>query len=470
MGAREAVDLVVIGGGPSGQKAATQATKAGLRVVMVERDSAVGGECVHRGTIPSKTMRESALYLHGLRSRTGSFLGVEVPERLKVAALMGRLRSVLANHERYMARQLDRNGIDVRHGVARFLSDRVIELTDPRGERSEIRADLFVIASGSRPRKPDNVLVDHEHVLDSDSILSLIYLPRSLTVLGGGVIASEFASVFAALGTHVTMLDSHERPLGFLDPEIVDLFVAGFERHGGEFRPGARIERCGWDGVSQAVTRLEDGTEVQSDKALCALGRVAQVSSMDVEAAGVTLTPRGHVAVDEHLRTSTPHIYAVGDVIGPPALAATAMEQGRRAVLHALGLDAGSSQDTVPTGIYTIPEIASVGMSAVAAEARYGGAVVGRARFDELARGHINGNTDGLLKLVCDPAGRRILGAEVIGEGATEIVHVAQVALLGGLEVDAFVDNVFNFPTLGEGFRVAALDVCNQRVALRATA
>lgn len=470
MAGREAVDLVVIGGGPSGQKAATQATKAGWRVVMIERDTAVGGECVHRGTIPSKTLREGALYLHGLRSRVGSFLDVDVPAHLKVASLMRRLRSVLSSHERYLSRQMERNAIDVRHGAARFLSDHVVEVTGPRGERSEIEADVFVVASGSRPRKPDNVAVDHEHVLDSDSILSLIYLPRSLTVLGGGVIASEFASIFAALGTRVTMIDGHDRPLAFLDPEIVDLFVEAFEQDGGVFHGGARIEHCAWDGVSRAVTRLADGSAIESDKVLCALGRVAQVTGMNVEAAGIELSPRGHIAVDEHLRTSAPHIYAVGDVIGPPALAATAMEQGRRAVLHALGLDTEGSQDTVPTGIYTIPEIAAVGMSARQVEERFGSVLVGRARFDELARGHISGNTCGLLKLLCDPSGRRILGAVVIGEGATELVHVAQVALLGGLEVDAFVDNVFNFPTLGEGYRVAALDVCNQRVALRATA
>jgi NAD(P) transhydrogenase len=306
-------------------------------------------------------------------------------------------------------------------------------------------------------------------VLDSDSILSLIYLPRSLTVLGGGVIACEFASLFAALGVEVTMVDSNARPLSFLDPELTARFLAVFERLGGRFLPGQKLESVAWDGGSAVVTRLLGGASLRSEKCLCALGRVANVAGLDLAAAGIALSPRGHVPVDGELRTCVPHIYAAGDVIGPPALAATAMEQGRRAVRAALGLCLHGSGEHVPIGIYTIPEIASVGLSEAEAVQKHGGALVGRARFEELARAHINGETEGLLKLVAAPDGL-VLGAQIVGEGATELVHVAQMALAGKLTLDAFVDNVFNFPTLAEAYRVAALDAQARRVQQAAAA
>jgi len=459
-------DVLVVGGGPAGAKAAVQAAKAGRRVGLVEREAHIGGECVHRGTIPSKTLRETASCLSGLRKRSGGLLGLDAGVGVEVDSLMTRLKSVLAHEERYLADQLARNGIEQLTGVARFRSPSTLEVVRRAGGKTLVQAGIVVIATGSRPRSPASVPVDHEHVLDSDSILSLRYLPRSLVVLGGGVIACEFASIFAALGTEVTLVEKRDRPLGFLDRSLTDRFVAAFESDGGRFLAGASVESVRWDGMSRVVTRLADGSVLCSEKLLCALGRVANVAALDLAAAGLALDERGLVPVDEHYRTAVPHVYAVGDVIGPPALAATGMSQGRLAVRHALGLESEGAPEVIPIGIYTIPEIASVGESERQVTDRLGGAIVGRAQFDEIARAHINGSTDGLLELVCDPEGRRVLGAQAIGEGACDLVHLAQLAIHAGLEVDAFLENVFNFPTLAEAYRVAALDVGGRRARL----
>ncbi len=453
-------DVVVLGSGPAGHKAAVQAAKIGKRVLIIDREPTAGGECVQRGTIPSKTLRESAAYMAGLRARSEDMLELSLPPRTKVASLMRRLSAVKSAHERYLSAQLERNRIARWHGRARFLSPERIEVALLDRTKRTVVADLVIVATGSRPRQPENVPVDHEHVLDSDSILSLIYLPASLTVLGSGVIACEFASLFAALGVKVTMLDSAPRPLSFVDPELTAQFSKAYEHEGGQFLHGRKIEAVHWDG-REVVTRLVGGEEVRAERCLCALGRIANVAGLDVEAAGIKMTPRGHIAVDENLRTSSPRIYAAGDVVGPPALAATAIEQGRRAVRHGLGLPIHATGEFVPIGIYTIPEIASVGLDEAQAISKFGSAVVGRARFEELARAHINGQTNGLLKLVAGPDGR-LLGAHAIGEHATELIHVAQMALVGGLTLDAFVDNVFNFPTLAEAYRVAALDAVAQ--------
>jgi NAD(P) transhydrogenase len=456
-------DVLVLGAGPAGHKAAIQAAKAQKQVLLVDRDPSAGGECVQRGTIPSKTLRESASYLIGLRARSEGVIEVSVPAETKVASLMRRLKSVRTSHERYLDGQLERNGVQRLRGRARFVSPELVEVRSPDKSVRRVRAEVVVIATGSRPRQPEHVPVDHEHVLDSDSILSLIYLPESLTVLGAGVIACEFASIFAALGVKVTLVDAGARPLAFLDPELTALYLKAFERMGGRFLAQQKTRSVRWDGTA-VVTECESGEVLRSEKLLCALGRVANVQDLGLEAAGIALTPRGHVPVDAHLRTVVPHVYAAGDVVGPPALAATAVDQGRRAVRHALGLALEQAGDQVPVGIYTIPEIASVGLSEEEARAKHGGAVVGRAKFDELARAHINGQTEGLLKLVADPRGK-VVGAHIVGEAAIELVHVAQMALIGGLTLETFVDHVFNFPTMAEAYRVAAIDASTRLAA-----
>jgi NAD(P) transhydrogenase len=294
----ERFDAIVLGGGPAGQKAAVQAAKANKRVLIVERERAFGGECVRRGTIPSKTLRETALFLSGLRQRAAGVFDADFSEGVKVASLMRRLDDVLASQVDVLQRQMERNGVEVRCGRASFRSPNVIAIQRLGAAECLVTAERIVIATGSRPRTPDNVAVDHEHVLDSDSILSLIYLPRTLTILGGGVIACEFASIFGALGVRVTMVDTRSRPLGFLDPELSDGFVRAFEAAGGRYVAAGRIVGCAHQRSGQVVTTLDDGSSIASEKALCALGRVAQTEGLHLEAAGLAVNARGHLDTD----------------------------------------------------------------------------------------------------------------------------------------------------------------------------
>ena len=462
-----AFDFVVFGSGPSGQMAALAAVRAGKSAAIIEEQAGTGGACVHYGTIPSKTLRETALHLASFRDRSGGVIDLTLPEDVQVQSLMTRLEQVVAGHVRYIDRQLERAGVTVLRGRGAFVSPHEAEVQNVRGERERVRAERFVIATGSRPRTPPGIPVDHENILDSDSILSLVYLPRSLAVLGGGVIASEYASIFAALGVSVTMIDRGDRPLAFLDPELTERFVSRLAARGGRFLGGERVSSVGFDGVSSVVVATESGQRIVAEKVLCALGRVANLEHLHVEAAGLAANARGLIDVDAQCRTKVPHILAVGDVIGPPSLASAALEQGRRAVCHALGLDPGQAESTIPMGVYTIPEMSTVGVDEAAARAKDAGVLVGRAHFEEVARGLINGVTDGLLKLVADAHGK-LLGAQIIGDGATELVHVAQMVLLAGAKVDVFIENIFNFPTLAEAYRVAALQIVAQRAAARA--
>ncbi|MEZ5963306.1 MAG: Si-specific NAD(P)(+) transhydrogenase [Planctomycetota bacterium] len=450
------VDVLVIGSGPSGQQAALQARRAGRSVVVVEKDSTVGGACVHRGTIPSKTLRETAVYLAGLPKRTAGNVEAALDERTRLESLMSRLDHVVASHTDSIAATMARAGVQVCRGRARFVSPHAVEVTQVRGKVEQWTADVIVVAAGSRPRAPEGIPVDHEHVLDSDSVLAMVYLPRSLTVLGGGVIASEYASIFACLGVATTIVDKAPRPLAFLDHELSEAFVQRFDNYPGcRYLGGQQIEGVSWEGIGRVATRLAGGTEVVSEKVLCALGRVPNLEALDVAAAGLRANARGFLEVDPYGRTSVPHIYAVGDVVGPPALASSALAQGRRAVCHALSLAQRSDEGAIPTGIYTVPEMAAIGLTEAQARETHADVRVGRASFAEVARGHISAGTDGLLKLVVDGGGG-ILGAHILGEGATELIHLAQLAMAGGQNVDVFVDNVFNFPTLAEAYRVAA--------------
>ncbi len=463
------LDLVVIGGGPAGQKAAVQAAKTGARVLLIERARTAGGACVRYGTIPSKTLRETALSLGKFRRLTAHVMDVEMPSHLQVSSLMERKEEVVAAHERYMQAQLARNHIELLQGVARFTSPHAVEVTLLDGSVRTLRSRYFVIAAGSSPRTPDNVPVDHEHILDSDSLLSISYLPESLVVLGAGVIACEYASIFAALGVKVTIIDKGERPLGFMDPELAEHFLRELRGCGGEFLGKQGLESVRFDDLSCVETRLGGDQLIRSEKLFCALGRVAPVAALGLEAAGVKVTSRGLVEVDSHLRTSQPHIYAAGDVIGPPALASTSMEQGRRAACHAFGVDLGRQGDLAPTGIYTIPELGSVGMTEQQARERYGDALVGRAKFEEVARGQISAAENGLLKLIAHPQTGVVLGAHAAGESATELVHLGQMAIIAGLSFETFIDTVFNFPTFAEAYRVAAFDLLKQQHARRSS-
>ena len=454
-------DIIVIGSGPGGQKAAIQGAKAGKKVAIVDREPNIGGACVYRGTIPSKTLRESALTMVSLK-RSAGVVDYAIREELEVSSLMARLDKVLGAHNAFITKHLQDNGIELFHGRAKIVGLHEVYLLSVNGSVTSLQGDVIVIASGSRPRTPPDIPVDHENVLDSDSILSMIYFPRTLTVLGGGVIASEYASIFSLLGVEVTMVDSAPRPLMFLDEEITCKFVASFRRFGGRYLGEEQVRSVRWDGVSQVKTELESGEVIDSDKMLVALGRSANVEGLGLDDLNIEQDGRGQIVVDEEYRTNVRNIYAVGDVIGPPALASCSMEQGRRAICHALNIEVGHAFEVVPMGVYAVPELASVGLSEKQAREKYGEIIVGRADFEEIARGQIAGIQDGLLKIVGDAEGRRLLGVQIVGDGATNLIHLGEMALLNGNEVGIFLDNVMNFPTLAEAYRVAALNLINK--------
>ncbi|MBT8149270.1 MAG: Si-specific NAD(P)(+) transhydrogenase [Pseudomonadales bacterium] len=455
-------DIAVIGSGPAGQKAAIQGAKAGKRVAMVESANAVGGHCVHRGTIPSKTLRQNAVRIAELRKQQHLF-AFSMREDLAMDDLVANMNRVINSHDQYMQAQLLRNSIAYVHGRAKFQDAHTLAVERPGGASSTIRARNIIIATGSYPRHADNVPIDHEHIYDSDSILSMVYLPRSMTVLGGGVIASEYASIFLALGVEVTMIDKYPRPLGFLDPDLTDKFVHAFESSGGRWLGESEVVSVEWNGIDQVVTTLATGETVNSEKLLSAAGRVANVKGLDIAAAGLQLNERSVIDVNAACCTAVPNIFAAGDVIGPPSLASASMEQGRRASCSALGIDLGSMTSMIPMGIYAIPEMSSVGLTEQQAAQQCGSVLVGHANFEEVARGQISGVQDGMLKLVADAAGDKLLGVHIVGEGATELIHIGQMGLLNGATVDTFVENIFNFPTLAEAYRVAALDIVGQR-------
>ncbi len=461
MNPTNAFDIIVIGSGPGGQKAAIQGAKAGKKVALIEKRIDVGGECLFHGTIPSKTFREAALNVANIRRNSTAF-DFELSSDLEIRSLISRLDHVLDTHKTSIYRQLEGNDIQLIHGRGAFLGPHCIEVMQIDGTLLTLTADIIVLATGSRPRQPDWIEIDHEHILDSDSILSMIYLPRSITVLGGGVIASEYASIFAQLGVKVTMIDRAPRPLMYIDPELVDIFTGHFRKLGGVYFGNEEIESVRWDGVSQVITTLASGKTVKSDKMLVALGRRANVHRLGLDRVGIALTETGHVAVDDHFRTSLEHVYAVGDVIGRPSLAATAMEQGRRAICHALGIDITTEFRGMPIGIYSIPELASVGLSEAAARAEYGDVVIGRAYMEDVVRAQISGDTAGMLKLIAAPDGETLLGVHIISEGASDLIHAGELALLNHSSVRIFRENVLNFPTMSQAYRIAALDIYYQ--------
>lgn len=449
-------DAFVVGSGPAGQKAAIQLAKAGRSVAICERLREVGGACVHYGTIPSKALRERAEERSKVNARLLELKLPVMDRSVSVAELIGEMSEVVSAHDQYMTEQLERNGVEIIHGRACFVDSHTVSVLTTTGQKVKISASNFVICTGSKPRHPDHVAIDHEHVYDSDSVLTLAYLPQTMVVLGGGVIACEYASIFAMLGVRVTLIDRFPKPLGFLDHDLTDAFVAAFELRGGAFLGEVEVVKCEFDGVSQVATTLADGTVIKSDKVLCALGRVADLQNLKIEQAGLEINDRQLLGVDEHGRTAQPHIYAAGDVIGPPSLASSSMEQGRRAACHMLGKEVGILGDLIPSGIYSIPELSSVGLTENQAREQYQDVVIGIADFREIARGHIANAQDGLLKLVVSGDGV-IRGVHVIGSHATDLVHIGQMGLLQGADVNTFIENIFNFPTYAESYRVAAI-------------
>ncbi len=455
-------DLICLGSGPAGQKAAIQAAKAGFHAAVIEREPQVGGSCLLSGTIPSKALREQALRYRRMRGNASS-LAVELRGDAPLSALLLGVESVITAQDRYLQAQLARNQVELMRGRGMLLDANRVELQRLDGTRTVVHAPRIILATGSRPRHVSSIEVDHEHILDSDSILSLPYLPRSMIVLGSGVIACEYASIFAALGCEVTLVDKAAEPLGFLDPSLRAGFLAAFHSMGGVYRAGAEIESARFDGFSQVEVLLKGGDVLRSDIVFAAFGRVANLDGIGLERLGLGVSARGHVQVNEHFATNVPGIYAAGDAIGPPALACAAADQGRRAALAAFGLPPPPATSLVPTGVYTIPEIACVGLSPLDAAARKLDVIVGRADFGEIARAHIAGEASGFLSMVCERGSARVLGVQILGEGATDLVHLGQAAIANSASADFFVEQIFNFPTMTEAYRIAAFDVMKQR-------
>jgi NAD(P) transhydrogenase len=461
--ANDFYDVIVIGSGPAGQNAAVEAASRGATTLIIEQERFVGGACLQYGTIPSKTLRETALTLSAFQRRSGDVYQISHAAELSICSLTTRLDQVVHAHQETTRRCLEMAGVERASGRGSFQSEHEILIENVLRERRTVTGSTIVVATGSRPRSPAHIAVDHENILDSDSILSMTYLPSSIVVLGSGVIACEYASTFAALGVKVTMVDKWPTPLGFLDPELIEVYLAGFRASGGIFRGCSEVASVRWDGVSAVRVTLTDGEVLLADKAFAALGRVANLESLQIGRAGLKASDRGLLDVNQFCQTSVPHIYAVGDAIGPPALASASMEQGRRAVSHALAGAEHAGLGMIPTGIYTIPEIATVGLDERQAVQKHGGAMVGRVSYDQLARAHIMASTTGMLKLVADSQGEKLLGVQIAGDGATDLIHLGQMAIAGQMSVSTFATSIFNFPTMAEAYRLATLDIIHQR-------
>jgi NAD(P) transhydrogenase len=453
----ESFDLVVIGCGPAGEKAGAQAAYFDKRVVVIERAAAVGGSCINTGTVPSKTLRESALYFSGLKQRGLYGIDYSLKENLTVHDFMHHEREVVEMERQRILKNLDQHHIELVRGQAAFADAHTVSVTTESGVR-QLRGEVILISTGSKPHRPPEIAFDDVHTFDSDTFLQLDRIPKSLAVIGGGVIGCEYASIFRALGVDVTLVDGRDQLLPFLDKEISDRLRDCFLSLGMHLwfneRP-VKVEN------SSAGARLlmKSGRTLEPEAALFAAGRRAAVDGLDLEKAGLAINDRGYVAVDENYRTAMPHIYAAGDVIGFPALASTSMEQGRVAVCHAFGLKYKQRvASLLPMGIYTIPEISAAGETEESCKEKKLDYCVGRAHYENNARGHIVGDTSGMLKLIFAPADKKLLGMSVIGESATELIHIGMMVLDKGLTIDEFIEQVFNYPTLSEMYKYAAYD------------
>jgi NAD(P) transhydrogenase len=451
-------DLIVIGSGPAGEKGAAQAAYFGKKVALVEREPVLGGACVNTGTVPSKTLRESALHLSGFRQRGFQAVNVNMKTNVTVADFMYRKQLVVEREWQRIESNLRRHGIDRFSGTARFLSANEIEVANPVGTET-LRGEVMLIATGSSPHRPDHVPFDDEFVCDSDSILRMTSMPKSLAVVGAGVIGCEYASIFAALDVDVHLIDGRTSLLPQIDSEIIRILIADMQsRLGITLHLGSDVSEIDKCEGSIAIT-LKDGRCVVCDKVLYAAGRTSNTADLNLEAAGVKTGTRGLVIVDENYRTNVENIYAAGDVIGFPALASTSMEQARVAMVHAFNLKYKMSVASIlPYAIYTIPEVATVGLSEEDCKKKgidYG---TGRASYRNNARGQIIGDVQGMIKLVFERDSKKLLGVHIVGENASELLHVGMIVMQFGGTISAFIDCVFNFPTLGEAYKYAAYD------------
>ena len=455
-------DLVVIGSGPGGQKAAVAASKLGKTVAVIERGWMLGGVCVNTGTIPSKTLREAVVYLTGMSQRELYGSSYRVKDKITTEDLHLRTAHVITKEVDVVRAQLMRNKIDLFTGHGRFLDPHTIVVdNDKDAEHITVTGDHIVIATGTKPARPEGIEFDDERVLDSDGILGLKKVPSSMVVIGAGVIGIEYASIFAALGTKVTVVEKRESMLDFCDTEIVEALRFHLRDSAVTFRFGEEVTGV-QIGASTTLTTLASGKRIAADTVMYSAGRQGLTASLDLAAAGLETDHRGRLVVDHEYRTSVEHIFAVGDVIGFPALAATSMDQGRLAACHAFGEPAKDMTALQPIGIYTIPEVSYVGATESELTRDAVPYEFGVSRYRELARGQIAGDSHGMLKLLVCTDDRKLLGVHIFGSNATELVHIGQAVMGCGGTIDYLIDAVFNYPTFSEAYKVAALDVMNK--------
>ncbi len=457
-------DLIIIGSGPAGQKAAVQAAKINKRVVIIERGREIGGVAVHTGTIPSKTLREAAMYLSGYDQRGLYGKSYRLKDNLSMEDLLQRVAITINQETEVMSHQLRRNNVELIQGTASFIDPHRIQIENRHGKISEVRADHILLATGTKPNRPGHIPFDGETIIDSDDILYLKKLPRSMAVIGAGVIGVEYASIFSALDIKITLVDGRDSMMGFMDAEIIAELTHLMRDRGTVVRLGESVSSVEKNADEQAVVTLESGKKFAADLVMFAAGRMGCVNSLNLEAAGLSADSRGQMKVNEFFQTEVPHIYAAGDLIGFPSLASTSMEQGRLASRHAFGMSLHSHPELFPFGVYAVPEMSMVGKTEEELTKEKIPYEVGIARLKETARGHIMGLQEGMLKLIFNIETKKLLGVHVLGEEATELVHIGQAVLALDGDLDFFIENVFNYPTLAEAYKIAALDACNRMV------
>ena len=454
-------DLLVIGTGPAGQKAAVQAAKLGKKVGLIEKKEVVGGVCINTGTIPSKALREAVLYFSGIPQRRIYGAPYRLKERITIEELSLHTNYVITNEIEVVHDQMARNRIDMIPGSASFVDPRRLRIQHRNG-LSEHTADFIVIAVGTEPSRPSEIPFDDTTIIDTDRLMTLKHLPTSIVIVGGGVIGTEYASIFAALGIPTTLIDKRPRLMEFADVEIIDMLQQRMKEIGVTLYHDEEVLAIKRGADNSIDVHLRHAKPIQASTLMYAIGRVGATKGLNLEAAGLKADTRGRLSVNEHFQTAVPHIYAAGDVIGFPALASTSMQQGRHASCHAFGYPDRTDNSLLPYGIYSIPQLSMVGRSEEELTQAGVPYAVGIARYKEIARGLLMGDETGMLKLLFHRYTRHLLGVHAIGEGATELIHIGQTVMAFHGKIDYFIDTVFNYPTLAECYKVAALDGMNR--------
>lgn len=454
-------DLLVIGSGPAGQKAAVQAAKLGKTVGIIERKTVVGGVSTNTGTIPSKALREAVLYLSGFRQRNLYGAGYRLKETVTIEDLAFRANYVIKNEIEIVQNQMARNRIDLIFGTARFLDPHRLRIQQG-GTSIEHHARFIIIAVGTEPARPADIPFDDHTIIDTDGLITLKRLPTSMVIVGGGVIGTEYASILAMIGVPVILIDKRPRLLEFVDAQIIDALQRQMTDNGVTLYHEEEVVAIRKEPDGRVMVSLTHKPPITTTTLMYAIGRIGATKDLNLEAVGIDPDGRGRVAVNDHFQTVVPHIYAAGDVIGFPALASTSMQQGRHASCHAFGHPDHTDTDLLPYGIYAIPEISMVGRNEEDLAKAGVPYAVGIARYREIARGQLTGDETGMLKLLFHRHTHTLLGVHAIGEGATELIHIGQAVMAFRGKIDYFIDTVFNYPTLAECYKVAALDGVNR--------